>query len=159
MNKYQEFIDSLLKDGTTKMEDIAAEFSNALNECEKRVKEQEDKKKNDIRKQTFLVDLAEKYNDVFNKMVVNYAEVDPAVIVGLLTVVVANHHPEWDLTRCKVFNDSMVDITRDTERFCGTDIFNDPVKSFMDLLFSPKQEKKDKNTSDKDVITRFLDTL
>lgn len=159
MNKYQEFIDSLLKDGTTKMEDIAAEFSNALNECEKRVKEQEEKAKNDARKNTYLIDLTNKYDEVFDKFIVDYANVDPAVIVGFLTVIVANHHPEWDLTRCKIFHDSMVDITRDTERFCGTDIFNIPVKSFMDLLFGPKQEKKDSNTRDKEVINNFLNTL
>lgn len=92
MNTFTDFIKSQITDGRT-FEEIAAEFSNAMNQLEAASKRNDEKK-------NYLSDLHTKWLGVHLQG--GMTEND---LAGYVTYFVANKHPDWDVEQCKVFNE------------------------------------------------------
>lgn len=146
MNDCKKFIENLMDRGVS-LDEIAAEFSNAMNEIE--AVNNVEKQRND-----YLIDLEDSFIDAYEKGSVGVED-----IAGFATVVVFNDlHDEWTVEQCKEFNEYMK-----TCMTHGANLLSKSIKDIVEDVFSgfsiPEKIKFTSSNSDKKTIEDFIKRL
>lgn len=134
MNEYESFIKGMLAKGVNP-EAIAAEFSNAMNEVEKKDGKQE-----------YLDSLEDSITEAINSRHISVSDV-----ADIATWAVAiDNHPEWTLEQCKAFHKYISMCLTEGADLIGKSFEDVMKKTLGDVLGQAVQKKQEVVTKDRD---------